>query len=494
MYGSQTPIDIHCAKLVDWLVQRRHCKREWGENLALVRRKIRAALKDMPENEEIKLLLIDSKLDYFSSKRIVEILKTTEASSKNIFGRYSSQRMKDWQDIVYSYEKDNIYVAEIATDLIRQTNYEVPGIRKAITKLNREREDVEKERVNLLKKAQQFQSEHQKLALSYEITGSNVEQELLEKSKNLVEVMKEVEEHSKMLLPEVEQYCEFVGPNLKQNSEKLMAMLRYVIEKGNTTVYEWRTGKVPDEIVKVDKATSSAGNSNPSEIEIVDDEIDFGEDLPSSESSSGFVHVEKSDNGNTGLEDTYVQLEEPTGQDCREAIDGVARGDDAKLVLEYRKSRNLFLNNLHELEAFYVQISLQTESKDVSANYALDVGSQTLNINNTSEALMKIRKILEIMQTEKNKILFQMNDSPCFVTNLRDKLAAKAKKATDYTIKADLLADHVKDLQSQVREVELQLKKNVAYTKTLQEKVESSISDLYNGRPINIMGCIGQNS
>lgn len=36
--------------------------------------------------------LID--IHYFHCLRIVEILKGTEASSKNIFGRYSSQRMK----------------------------------------------------------------------------------------------------------------------------------------------------------------------------------------------------------------------------------------------------------------------------------------------------------------------------------------------------------------------------------------------------------------
>lgn len=105
--------------------------------------------------------LID--IHYFHCLRIVEILKGTEASSKNIFGRYSSQRMKvrrfkqtlshcqflisisskvllgdfcvlcsstkkkkklrfelcflfclsqDWQEIVSLYEADNVYLGE----------------------------------------------------------------------------------------------------------------------------------------------------------------------------------------------------------------------------------------------------------------------------------------------------------------------------------------------------------------------------------------------
>lgn len=82
-------------------------------------------------------------IHYFHCRRIVEILKGTEASSKNIFGRYSSQRMKvilfflfhiviicqnsqlqpvllfsqDWQEIVSLYEADNVYLGECITNI-----------------------------------------------------------------------------------------------------------------------------------------------------------------------------------------------------------------------------------------------------------------------------------------------------------------------------------------------------------------------------------------
>lgn len=42
----------------------------------------------------VVLLVSFADIHYFHCLRIVEILKGTEASSKNIFGRYSSQRMK----------------------------------------------------------------------------------------------------------------------------------------------------------------------------------------------------------------------------------------------------------------------------------------------------------------------------------------------------------------------------------------------------------------
>lgn len=494
MYGSETPIDIHCSKLVDWLVQRRHCKRDWGEKLATIRRKIRAALGDMPENEEIKQFLIGSKLDYFKSKRIVEILKTTEASSKNIFGYYSSQRMKDWQDIVQSYERDYVYMAEVATDLIRETNYEVPGIRKVINKLNREKDEADKERANQLRRAQQFNSEHQKLAQTYGITGANIAQELEDKSKTLFSVMSEVVDLSKELSSALDYYRGYASSTSKQDADKFVTMLHYIVTKGNTTVYEHNYGEAPERIIVTEKATSSTGNSNPSEIELVDDEIDFGEDLPSSESSSGFVHVAKSDNGDGIIDETFIKVEEPNSQIVCDSTDKTASGDEAKLVLEFRKTRNQFFNNLYELEAFFVQLlnDQTTSSDDRSSSFVTEEGSRAQRYDNEeiNQVLTKIRQILIIVNKEKNRILFQMNDSASYVENVKEKFAAKLKQASDCNIKADLLSDQIKELESQVRETESHLKKSIISAKELQEKVETSLRDLYKGRPINIMGCV----
>uniref|UniRef100_A0A8C0HLD9 CDK5 regulatory subunit associated protein 3 n=1 Tax=Buteo japonicus TaxID=224669 RepID=A0A8C0HLD9_9AVES len=98
----------------DWLVDRRHCNLKWQSQVLVIREKINAAIQDMPENEEIKQLLAGAYLHYFHCLRIVEILKGTEASTKNLFGRYSSQRMKDWQEIVSLYEKENTYLGKAA--------------------------------------------------------------------------------------------------------------------------------------------------------------------------------------------------------------------------------------------------------------------------------------------------------------------------------------------------------------------------------------------
>lgn len=74
-------------------------------------------------------------INYFYCVKIVEILKETEVDTKNLFGRYGSQRMKDWQEILRLYERDNVYLAEAAQMLMRNVNYEVPSIKKQIQKL-----------------------------------------------------------------------------------------------------------------------------------------------------------------------------------------------------------------------------------------------------------------------------------------------------------------------------------------------------------------------
>ena len=64
----------------------------------------------------------------------MDILKETEKNSKNIFGMYSSQRMKDWNHIISLYQKNNIYLAEAASILQRNVQFEIVALKKQINK------------------------------------------------------------------------------------------------------------------------------------------------------------------------------------------------------------------------------------------------------------------------------------------------------------------------------------------------------------------------
>lgn len=61
--------------------------KEWQKTVPAVREKINNALQDMPQHDDIASLLSGSYINYFHCLKIVEILKETEADSKNLFGR-----------------------------------------------------------------------------------------------------------------------------------------------------------------------------------------------------------------------------------------------------------------------------------------------------------------------------------------------------------------------------------------------------------------------
>ena len=102
-------------------------------------------MRDMPEHQGIAALLSGAHINYFHCLKIVEILKETEADSKNFFGQYGSQRMKDWKEIVSLYQKDSLYLAEAAQLLTQNVVYEIPGLRKALVRCDNVEEECDKQ-------------------------------------------------------------------------------------------------------------------------------------------------------------------------------------------------------------------------------------------------------------------------------------------------------------------------------------------------------------
>ncbi len=119
----------------------------------------------------------------------MDILKETEADTKNFFGSYGSQRMKDWQEVVSLYRRDNVYLAE-AAQLLSQVmsglgdqsglggdrstmlffsssagqacTYEIPGLKKQLAKSIQVQEECEKKEKDNSKRAKEFRADFQK--------------------------------------------------------------------------------------------------------------------------------------------------------------------------------------------------------------------------------------------------------------------------------------------------------------------------------------------
>ncbi|XP_028286906.1 CDK5 regulatory subunit-associated protein 3 isoform X2 [Parambassis ranga] len=490
------PIDIQTSKLLDWLVDRRHCNLKWQSAVKVIREKINAAICDMPENEEIKQLLSGSYIHYFHCMRIVEILKGTEASSKNIFGRYSSQRMKDWQEIVSLYEADNVYLVELASLLSRNVSYEGPALRKQLAKAQQLQQELSRREVECQSSAADLRERYYAACKQYGITGENVARELQALVKDLPLVLEEVGKDAVKLEKQIQLYTAFTN-FVCDWSEPVLPMLTFAQKRGNTTFYEWRTGKVPTVVERpvveesppdtVTEDTIDWGNFGKGTVGAIslEDGIDWGISVEPSTEDADAGGINWGDSETAPVEIEIVDV----GTDCPE---GVARGEDALTILENSQSRSQFIDELMELEVFLTQrISEMGEEADVVAMSQFQLAPSVIQgqtCQHVQGMLSTVQDILRRLTTLRMQHLFMIQASPRYVERVSEMLRQKLKQADILVLKAATMAEKRQEALQEQSRLEPRIDLLAGCTRELQKLIEADISKRYHSRPVNLMG------
>lgn len=509
------PIDIQCTKLVDWLIDRRHCNIKWQTSAEIVKEKIANALQDMPSTPEMKKLLEGSCFHYFKCQKIVDVLKDTEKDTKNIFGMYSSRRMKDWQEIVKLYEKENLYLAELSSRLLRNLNYEIPSIKRQRARCDQIQEECSKKEQDCVRNANEARRLYKVECKKIGISGDHVKKELLELVENLPNEFCEIAKKVEGIESISEFYATFVEFTLgsDQFKETITPLLRYLAKYGNTTVYQWKTGKVPNKIVHKaeiceDKLEENQGEIDWGAIDDVPDEIDFGIELddtgigeitletdgqeaPAGE--NGFEIVESENKGNWDIEEISL-AEVPNGSALTDAE--TATGDDAMTILGNLKTRTLFINELIELKGF-----LSQRAKEL----AMEADVLSINQFQSAPALLQMRSLkdMQVMESKVTEIydsltstrmthLCRILGSPRYVDRLIDALKRQLAlvdkhqgiKLGQIKRRSDAVIEH--------RSLQPKLKALIEETKEWQKLIENDISKRYKNRPIHLLGTINQ--
>lgn len=274
---DQLPIDIHLAKLLDWVLDRRLSPRDWQKSVLPIRNKINLAIQDMPEHEEITNLLSGSSIHYFNCVKIVEILKETEKNSKNIFGMYSSQRMKDWSNIMSMYQKNNVYLGEASSILQRNVAYEIPALKKQINKCQQQSTECDEKHLSQTKSINEINLQIKKFCTELEIQGLNISKELKELPSQLNDVYENIVQKSASLDKAHNFYLDYVQYFFdRKDLDLCLPTLGFLIKKGNTTVYEWRTGVQPKHVEKAQDVEYNFGDESDGKNDS-EDKIDFGD-------------------------------------------------------------------------------------------------------------------------------------------------------------------------------------------------------------------------
>uniref|UniRef100_H2Z3G8 Uncharacterized protein n=1 Tax=Ciona savignyi TaxID=51511 RepID=H2Z3G8_CIOSA len=167
---------------------------------------------------------------------------------------YSSKRMKDWQVIIKLYEKENLHLAELASRLLRNLNYEIPAIKRQIAKCIQIQEESQKKIQDCTRNTQEVKRQYAEECKKLGIVGTNVQRELMELVRDLPKEFDEIATRCKDLYPVLEYYVAFVEFSLGSNafSNEILLLTRHLSTLGNTTVYQYQTGDLPDKIEKPD--------------------------------------------------------------------------------------------------------------------------------------------------------------------------------------------------------------------------------------------------
>ncbi|XP_059725286.1 CDK5 regulatory subunit-associated protein 3 isoform X3 [Haemorhous mexicanus] len=332
------PIDIQTSKLLDWLLDRRHCGRRWpgvpavspcppspGDpcpgvpgRLAAGPAALRAALARAGGAD----------LHYFHCLRIVEILKGTEASTRNLFGRYSSQRMKDWQEIVSLYEKDNAYLAELSSLLGRSISYELPALRRQRGRWQQAQQELARREDECQLRAGELRERFLGSCRQYGIAGEDVRRELLAQVQALPSLLSRVGDSASALGDAIELYQACVAFVCDSPGAEALPLLRHVVSHGNSSVFRWRTGQEP---LRLERPEPPEAPEPPP-----GDTIDWG-DFPVEPPQGGDIDwgitVEPSAQGDDGIDwgnGEKGQEGTTTAEPSPQGDDGIDWGDGEK--------------------------------------------------------------------------------------------------------------------------------------------------------------------
>ncbi|CAH0546182.1 unnamed protein product [Brassicogethes aeneus] len=499
------PIDINTTKLLDWLTSRRHVNKDWQVNILKVREKINSAIQDMPAHEGIIKLLSGQHINYFHCLKIVDILKETEADTKNLFGRYGSQRMKDWQDIISSYQKDNLYLAEAAQMLIRNVSYEIPGLKKQVAKIEQSQLECEKKLKDYGKVETTALKEFNVACEQLGIPGDEIKMELLGLLKELPKIYKDTSERIKIVQSAIELYTEFSKfLSGKDRDVEMLSALKYLVEKGNTTTYEYTYGEKPvkieeEELIIKDKAPEKE-NKNVIDFGDIDfgdngNEIDFG-DIDTNTIDFGTTEADidwGTLNNDEGFEmvnhlDVDINLEESGIVVEKSGLDGgIARGDEALTILDNPKTREQIINNLMEILAF-LKIRLYEMASDSDLLQDAPAVLQMQTIESITSLIDCVNVALDQLTNKRIQHLHNIKHSSKYVDILTASLKQKLSIVDRMKVNKKLVEKKIVGLQEEKSNLQPVIKVLIEKTKELQKDVQEDISKKYKGRVVNIIG------
>jgi hypothetical protein len=536
------PIDIQAHKLLEWVVDRKKVPKNWKPTYDRIKAKIDAARSELPkDNNEIEEFVKDRPdLTYYDAMEIMNILKRTveDAESKTLFGGYKVKSLKDWDEIIKAFNSNNVYLADAAQILVQIALYEIPGLKKAIERAQKQITEYNHKDSEQVKAIQTYKTQFNQACAEFGIEGKDIKAELVKSaSDELPKLFDKISSLTQKIETSeaIKYYDAFMkinrGENTVNTAEEDLATLIYVQSHGNDSLINYKKNtNLGIELVdsSANNAQNNANNSsaNTGAIEINWGDFDLGTGSSNTPTASTEVtpaeipvesapleikwDIDVSGSGSAAANDSDISNFEITIENEGESsitsdeftVSGGQEFNSAPVsssesILANSTVRNKFLDSLFELDSFLSQrlAELKVEEKSnttpIIAINNSDEG-KIVQQYNSSEAVQKllshVQSILQVIDGEKFKQFLEISHSKRFVDRLGESITSKLEVSNKLQIGRTELQRKKDELETSIKANANNMEKLKKRVVTLKSNIEQSISKLFNGRPVNIIG------
>ncbi|KAL0477350.1 CDK5 regulatory subunit-associated protein Cdk5rap3 [Acrasis kona] len=433
-------------------------------------------------------------LNYKWASEITNLLNKVDADQTGyLFGLVGgSKRLKSWRQITSTYEKNNLHLVELSLKMTDNVKYAIPALfrtsgkyRKQIDELDQKEQDWHKTvrdlRRKFLEECEMFGIQTSSKSDLYETT----KRELPHWYNKIYEACNDAE-----FKKSINYYISFVSFMSGKDAVadfNTLPVLRFLSGGGRTTK-QWvahQNTSSPDQ-------EESVAHNEPFEVkehlnnDIV--QIDFGDDF----NYDGF---DENISVQGGFEIDFGE-DESEGYITKHELMTPSLDTDQS-ILNQTDSRNLFVNDLTELYAFVTQrISEKQDTSAVSTTVETQIFQnadeeiRNENMDQLNRFKDAITLVNNIYNDPKFKQLIMIQTSKSFVERVCKSLQQRQEVMGRINESLSGVAAKRESLKEAIVKLEPSINHIINKTRRMQKELQSHISKLVKGRPVNILGDI----